>query len=148
MPHAEDTPTVALVVYGDLWNESCKCHPRDAANYSWQEHLRCLWQQAGAPLWLRALLSPKNVPLRSPFMGRPSIGNHPMSPAERQRRRRALLARDLARERTAMLPVNQVITGHAAKVMAGWPSNSVDLIITSPPYFDAVEYEGSKPWRS
>ena len=46
MPHAEDTPTLALVVYGDLWNESCKCHPRDAANYSWQEHLRCLCKLA------------------------------------------------------------------------------------------------------
>jgi hypothetical protein len=48
MPHAEDTPTLALVVYGDLWNESCKCHPRVAANYSWQEHLRCLCKLARA----------------------------------------------------------------------------------------------------
>jgi hypothetical protein len=48
MPHAEDTLTLALVVYGDLWNESCKCHPRDAANYSWQEHLRCLCRLARA----------------------------------------------------------------------------------------------------
>ena len=37
--------------------------------------------------------------------------------------------------------------------MAGWPSKSVDLIVTSPPYFDlvkyeGVQYEGSKPWSS
>jgi len=36
---------------------------------------------------------------------------------------------------------NRLICGHAAKVMAEWPENSVDLIITSPPYWTAVEYE-------
>ena len=39
------------------------------------------------------------------------------------------------------LPVNSLICGHSAKVMATWPSNSVDLIITSPPYWTAVQYE-------
>ena len=43
--------------------------------------------------------------------------------------------------------------GHAREVIAGWPSKSVDLIVTSPPYFDlvkyeGVQYEGSKPWSS
>jgi hypothetical protein len=75
-------------------------------------------------------------------MGRHAIGTRPMSPAERQRRRRALLARE-----TAMLPVNQVLTGHAREVMANWPSNSVD-VATSPPYFDLVKYEGGLPWNS
>jgi DNA modification methylase len=46
------------------------------------------------------------------------------------------------------LPVNQVLTGHAREVMANWPSNSVDLIVTSPPYFDLVKYEGGLPWRT
>jgi DNA modification methylase len=33
--------------------------------------------------------------------------------------------------------------------MAGWPSKSVDLIVTSPPYFDLIEYEGDGlPWRT
>jgi hypothetical protein len=48
MPHAEDTPTLALVVYGDLWNESCKCHPRVVPGYCWKSHLRCLCKLARA----------------------------------------------------------------------------------------------------
>lgn len=34
--------------------------------------------------------------------------------------------------------------GHAAQVMSGWPSGMVDLVITSPPYWTAVEYEDQK----
>ncbi len=37
--------------------------------------------------------------------------------------------------------VNRLHCGHAARVMADWPSNFVDLIVTSPPYWTAVEYE-------
>ena len=45
--------------------------------------------------------------------------------------------------------VDQLAVGHAATVMADWPSSSIDLIITSPPYWTAVEYDGGKPaWRS
>ena len=41
------------------------------------------------------------------------------------------------------------VCGHAAEVMAGWPSKSVDLIVTSPPYWNAVAYGGlAAPWRS
>jgi hypothetical protein len=77
-------------------------------------------------------------------MGRHSIGKRPMSPAERQRRRRALLARE-----TITLPLNQILAGHAREVMTGWPSKSVDLIVTSPPYWNAVAYNGlAAPWRS
>jgi DNA modification methylase len=36
--------------------------------------------------------------------------------------------------------INQLIAGDAAEVMAKWPAGSVDLIITSPPYWTAVEY--------
>ena len=33
--------------------------------------------------------------------------------------------------------------------MAGWPSKSIDLIITSPPYWDAAIYDGEMPpWPS
>jgi DNA modification methylase len=33
--------------------------------------------------------------------------------------------------------------------MAGWPSNSIDLIVTSPPYWDAVTYAGdAATWHS
>jgi hypothetical protein len=70
-----------------------------------------------------------------------------MTGAERVRRYRTRRRARLARE-TATLPVNQVLTGHAAEVMANWPSNSIDLIVTSPPYFDLVEYEGGLPWNS
>ena len=45
--------------------------------------------------------------------------------------------------------VDQLLFGHAAAVMAGIPEGSVDLVITSPPYWTAVEYEGGKsPWAS
>jgi DNA modification methylase len=45
--------------------------------------------------------------------------------------------------------VNQLLAGHAAAVMAGLPPGSIDLIITSPPYWTAVEYDGGKQaWRS
>jgi len=37
--------------------------------------------------------------------------------------------------------VNRFHHGHAAEVMADWPSSFVDLIVTSPPYWTAVEYE-------
>lgn len=40
--------------------------------------------------------------------------------------------------------VNRFHHGHAAEVMADWPSEFVDLIITSPPYWTAVEYEDQK----
>jgi DNA modification methylase len=53
-----------------------------------------------------------------------------------------------ARE-TTTLPINQVLAGHAREVMARWPSKSVDLIVTSPPYWNAVAYDGlAAPWRS
>jgi modification methylase len=45
--------------------------------------------------------------------------------------------------------VGRLIAGHAAAVMADLPPGSIDLIITSPPYWTAVEYEGGKPaWQS
>lgn len=37
--------------------------------------------------------------------------------------------------------LNRFHCGHAAEVMADWPSDMVDLIVTSPPYWTAVEYE-------
>jgi DNA modification methylase len=38
--------------------------------------------------------------------------------------------------------INKLQLGHAAEVMADIPDESVDLIVTSPPYWAAVEYEG------
>jgi DNA modification methylase len=44
---------------------------------------------------------------------------------------------------------DRLIVGHAASVMASLPDGCVDLIITSPPYWTAVEYEGNKTaWHS
>ena len=37
--------------------------------------------------------------------------------------------------------LNRFHCGHAARVMSQWPSDWVDLIVTSPPYWTAVEYE-------
>lgn len=41
--------------------------------------------------------------------------------------------------------VNRLHHGHAADVMKKLPDGSVDIIITSPPYWNAVEYEGGSP---
>jgi hypothetical protein len=46
MSPAADTPTLALVAYGNLWDASCAAHPRAAVDYSWQQHLRCLCKLA------------------------------------------------------------------------------------------------------
>jgi DNA modification methylase len=43
--------------------------------------------------------------------------------------------------------VDRLFTGHAARVMESFPKASVDLIVTSPPYWTAVEYDqGENPW--
>jgi DNA modification methylase len=68
------------------------------------------------------------------------IGPQAMSDAERQRRHRARAA--------AILPIDQILTGHAAEVMAGWPSKSIDHVITSPPYWVAARYSLPNPWQS
>ena len=45
--------------------------------------------------------------------------------------------------------VDRLFVGHAADVMARFPSGCIDLVATSPPYWTAVEYEGqSNPWAS
>lgn len=47
------------------------------------------------------------------------------------------------------LPVNQVIVGDCLDVMRGWPAESVDLIVTSPPYNlskDYGIYDDDKAW--
>ena len=41
-----------------------------------------------------------------------------------------------------MLPVNEVIAGNCAEVMAGWPDDCIDLTVTSPPYDNLRDYEG------
>jgi DNA modification methylase len=45
--------------------------------------------------------------------------------------------------------VDRLIAGHAGSVIAAIPNGSVDLVVTSPPYWTAVEYDGgANPWRS
>lgn len=45
--------------------------------------------------------------------------------------------------------IDRLFTGHAADVMATFPEGSIDLVVTSPPYWTAVEYEhGEGPWSS
>jgi DNA modification methylase len=44
---------------------------------------------------------------------------------------------------------DRLIAGHAAQVMQEFPEGCVDLIVTSPPYWTAVEYDQAKnPWSS
>ncbi len=40
------------------------------------------------------------------------------------------------------LPVNQIICGSFPKVAVEWPSESIDLVFTSPPYDDLRDYQG------
>lgn len=56
----------------------------------------------------------------------------------------------VAQSSGAMKPfLNKLHCGHAASVMRGMPNGSVDLIVTSPPYWTAVEYVGqSDAWPS
>src|ERR1044072_4866159 len=42
--------------------------------------------------------------------------------------------------------LNDIHVGDAATVMARLLPNSVDLIVTSPPYWNAVTYDGINPW--
>lgn len=45
--------------------------------------------------------------------------------------------------------VGRIIVGHAAQVLSQFSDGCIDLIVTSPPYWTAVEYEGPKnPWAS
>ncbi len=45
--------------------------------------------------------------------------------------------------------VDRLLVGHAAQVMADLPAGSIDLVITSPPYWTAVEYaDGKASWTS
>ena len=45
--------------------------------------------------------------------------------------------------------VDRLFTGHAAQVLARFPEGCIDLIVTSPPYWTAVEYDqGKDSWSS
>jgi DNA modification methylase len=45
--------------------------------------------------------------------------------------------------------VDRLFSGHAANVIKDFPDGCIDLIITSPPYWTAVQYPSSeKPWAS
>jgi len=43
---------------------------------------------------------------------------------------------------TGELPQNALFVGDAVKVMEGFPENSVDLVLTSPPYDELRDYKG------
>lgn len=44
---------------------------------------------------------------------------------------------------------DRLFVGHAARVLETFPSSSIDLVVTSPPYWTAVEYDqGLNPWNS
>jgi DNA modification methylase len=45
--------------------------------------------------------------------------------------------------------LDRIVVGHAADVLRGLPESCIDLVVTSPPYWTAVEYEGQKEaWPS
>lgn len=44
---------------------------------------------------------------------------------------------------------DRLLTGHAAAVLSEFPEACIDLVVTSPPYWSAVEYDqGKHPWAS
>ena len=48
------------------------------------------------------------------------------------------------------LPINQVIYGNCVEVMRGFPENSIDLVVTDPPYglaFMGKEWDKALPPR-
>jgi DNA modification methylase len=54
-----------------------------------------------------------------------------------------------ARGVAALAPlIDQLLHGDAAEVMQKFPAGSVDLIVTSPPYWTAVEYDSVRSWPS
>jgi modification methylase len=67
-------------------------------------------------------------------------------PAAKSRRESALQA---SVQSGAAGIIDRLFTGHAADVMATLPGACIDLIVTSPPYWTAVEYDqGEGPWAS
>ena len=45
--------------------------------------------------------------------------------------------------------VDRLFPGHAAEVLSRFPAGCVDMVVTSPPYWTAVEYDqGENPWTS
>jgi modification methylase len=44
--------------------------------------------------------------------------------------------------------VDQLFTGPAAHVLARFPDGSIDLVVTSPPYWTAVQYDAGRLWTS
>src|SRR6202047_5121066 len=47
-----------------------------------------------------------------------------------------------------MMNMNQILVGHAAQVLANFSANCVDCVITSPPHYTAVSYQGGRSWSS
>ncbi|MEX2174757.1 MAG: site-specific DNA-methyltransferase [Pirellulaceae bacterium] len=46
--------------------------------------------------------------------------------------------------RQSPLPVNAVVQGDAGQVLATWPAESVDCLVTSPPYWQQRDYRGGR----
>lgn len=44
--------------------------------------------------------------------------------------------------KTMTLPINEIICGDNVKVLEGFPSDSIDLVVTSPPYGELRDYNG------
>jgi DNA modification methylase len=43
---------------------------------------------------------------------------------------------------------DKILVGHAAKVLANFPVDCIDSVITSPPHYSAVTYSGGVTWSS
>lgn len=50
--------------------------------------------------------------------------------------------RGIKRPQKAVLPLDKIICGDATKILQEFPDNSVDIVVTSPPYDDIRDYRG------
>ena len=81
----------------------------------------------------------------------------PQAPLVRTPRKTHMSAVKPNRPSAARLPaqseaagmIDRLFAGHASDVMATFPEGCIDLIVTSPPYWTAVEYDqGEGPWAT
>jgi DNA modification methylase len=62
--------------------------------------------------------------------------------------RRATDSREQERRLAMTDNLDQILVGHAAKVLADFPVDCIDCIITSPPHYNAVTYSQGVTWSS
>jgi modification methylase len=84
------------------------------------------------------------------WSGRPSVGFDSVRLDRPMRAAKKLSSKsEAAASNGAADFADRLFVGHAAEVLSSFPSDCIDLVVTSPPYWTAVEYDhGKSPWSS